>query len=170
MVIYTLGPDGTNCAEAAHYYLRHKSHEVNEANNVVLYETLEQAYDALFKARDGVLLSCAAYPELHSLIFTRLDTMALVDNFIMPTHAMVLATNVDPADISVVATHPAPQALVPTHYRRMMANSNADAGERCHRGEADACITTIVAAERLGLNVIKDFGALPMSFLIHALT
>jgi prephenate dehydratase len=164
--IYTLGPKGTNCAAAAEWWA--KSKEVM-ASTVLLHDTLEQAFEVLVHKRDGYLLSCAAYPELHTLIFTRLEEMELLDTFIMPTHSMVLASRPSAGDIRHVATHPAPQSLVPSRYIKVFANSNADAAVRCSNGETEACITTSVAAESHGLTVVEDFGEVPMVFMLHAL-
>jgi len=136
---------------------------------VLLHETLEQAFDALLKRRDGYLLSCAAYPDLHTLIFTRLRDMELCDSFIMPTHSMVFASRIDALDIKKVATHPAPQSLISPGYEKIFANSNADAAVLCHAGSADACITTCLAAEHHQLKIVKDFGPVPMAFLAHSL-
>ncbi|EFW80227.1 hypothetical protein [Pseudomonas savastanoi] len=170
-VIYTLGPEGTNCATAAQWWF--DSLADNKASGVapriVLHETLEQAFDELAEKQDGYLLSCAAYPDLHTLIFTRLGDMELCDSFIMPTHSMVLAARTSPNQIKSVATHPAPQSLVASQYDKIFANSNADAAVLCRAGVADACVTTVVAADRHELDVVQDFGQVPMAFLIHSL-
>lgn len=159
--IYTLGPEGTNCAAAATWWV--KSTGAAAASAIVLRATLEQAFAALAEKRDGYLLSCAAYPDLHTLIFTRLGEMELCDSFIMPTHSMVLAARTAVEEIRHVATHPAPQSLVAPQYNRVLANSNADAAVRCRQGESEACITTSVAAIGHGLTVIEDFGQVPMA-------
>jgi hypothetical protein len=39
----------------------------------------------------------------------------------------------------------------------------------CSAGKADACVTTVVAADRHELNVLQDFGQVPMAFLLHSL-
>ena len=170
--IYTLGPEGTNCATAAQWWLDSRSNGNTSdvtAPRIVLHETLEQAFDELAENQDGYLLSCAAYPDLHTLIFTRLGDMELCDSFIMPTHSMVLASRTSTHQIKSVATHPAPQSLVASQYDKVFANSNADAAVLCRAGKADACVTTVVAAGRHELNVVQDFGQVPMAFLIHSL-
>ncbi|MBX8489639.1 hypothetical protein K5D34_06835 [Pseudomonas cichorii] len=170
--IYTLGPEGTNCATAAQWWFDsqgNKKHPGATAPRIVLHETLEQAFDELAEKQDGYLLSCAAYPDLHTLIFTRLGDMELCDSFIMPTHSMVLASRAPLDQIKSVATHPAPQSLVASQYDKIFANSNADAAVLCSAGKADACVTTVVAADRHELNVVEDFGQVPMAFLLHSL-
>ena len=170
--IYTLGPEGTNCACAAQWWLDSRGTDLAASvtlPRIVLHETLEQAFDELAEKQDGYLLSCAAYPDLHTLIFTRLGDMELCDSFIMPTHSMVLASRAPIEQIKRVATHPAPQSLVASRYDKIFANSNADAAVLCSAGRADACVTTVVAADRHGLNVIQDFGQVPMAFLLHSL-
>lgn len=172
LVIYTLGPEGTNCAAAAQWWLDLRNENKKSVvipSRIVLHKTLEQAFDELAEMQNGFLLSCAAYPDLHTLIFNRLDEMELCDSFIMPTHSMVLASRHSVDQIKIVATHPAPQSLVSSRYDKVLASSNANAAVLCSAGQADACITTVVAANSHGLNVIQDFGQIPMAFLLHSL-
>jgi len=172
LCIYTLGPEGTNCAKAAKWWLQKQNiaqESLYPVSNVLLYETLEHALEDLLKQGNGYLLSCAAYPDLHTLIFTRLKKMELCDSFIMPTHSMVFATRFEVTEIKKVAVHPAPQSLVTAVHEKIFAHSNADAAVLCKKGYADACITTSHAAENYGLKIIQDFGIVPMAFLIHSL-
>ncbi len=90
----------------------------------------------LLKKKDRYLLSRATYPDLHTLIFTRLGDMQLFDSFIMPTHSMVLAKRNNADEIKTVATHPAPQSLVAHQYDKVFANSNADAAVLCKAEKA----------------------------------
>lgn len=39
----------------------------------------------------GALLATVAYPKLHTLIYSHIGQLTLVDRFVMSTHAMVLA-------------------------------------------------------------------------------
>ncbi len=103
--IHTLGPTGTNCESAAHWWLKKK----NPNGSVVLHPTLEAAVSAL-DGSNSALLACIVYPDLHTLVFSNLDTIALEDIFIYPTHNMVLASRTG-AWPAVVSTHPAPQCL-----------------------------------------------------------
>lgn len=168
-LIYTLGPEGTNCANAARWWLDSKrsAREDFKEVGVRLFKTLEGAFDVLSVKRDGYLLSCAAYPDLHTLVFARLREMELFDSFVIPTHNMVIASKVKRSEIKSIATHPAPQSLAWHGLRKVFANSNADAACICRSGGADACVTTSVAANAYGLEVMDDFGAVPMAFLLH---
>lgn len=169
--IYTLGPEDTNCAAAAQWWLDNHNKNISSTHlrsRVILYATLEEAFEELVQKKDGYLLSCAAYPDLHTLIFTRLGDMQLFDSFIMPTHSMVLAKRNNADKIKTVATHPAPQSLA-HQYDKIFANSNADAAVLCNAEKADACITTSVAANRYKLNIVENFGQVPMAFLLHSL-
>lgn len=169
--IYTLGPADTNCAAAAQWWLDNHNQNISSTHSrsrIILYATLEEAFNELAQKKDGYLLSCAAYPDLHTLIFTRLGDMQLFDSFIMPTHSMVLAKRNNADEIKTVATHPAPQSLA-HQYDKIFANSNADAAVLCNAEKADACITTSVAANRYKLRIIENFGQVPMAFLLHSL-
>ncbi|MCZ2158591.1 hypothetical protein NPX99_04770 [Bartonella sp. 220] len=171
-VIYTLVPSETNCAAAAQWWFDNRNRNTSSADSIsriVLHVTLEEAFNELSQKKDGYLLSCAAYPDLHTLIFTRLSDMQLFDSFIMPTYPMVLAKRNNSDEIKTVATHPAPQSLVAHQYDRIFANSNADAAVLCKAERADACITTSVATKHYELNIIKNFGKVPMAFLLHSL-
>lgn len=134
-----------------------------------LHRTVEDAVDAIDSVEDAVM-ACAAYPALHEIVFRNLDSLAIVDAFVMPTHAMVLAARpvVARRRISTCAAHPAPRALVPESARWIESSSNSQAADDCAREFADACITTEAAAARFGLTTIKDFGAVAMAFTVHA--
>ncbi|ANY06180.1 hypothetical protein AFB00_07575 [Pseudonocardia sp. HH130630-07] len=89
----------------------------------------------------------------------------MVDSFLLPTHNMVFAGRT--ADPRSASTHPAPAGLVPAGIERRIVLSNTRAALDCAEGITDACITTIVAAERHGLRIHRDFGAVPMVFTVH---
>lgn len=166
-VIHTLGPKGTNCEAAAHLWFRNRSKE----GEVVLHPTLEVAAEAMDGAADAGLLGCVVYPDLHTLVFSNLDRFALVDQFIMPTLDMVLASRTGEAP-AVVSTHPAPQRLIPDDLvpggvQRRLVNSNAQAALDCVQGLSDGCITTIVSAEKHGLSIVRNYGPVPMGFTLH---
>lgn len=176
--LHTLGPEGTNCAEAARFWLSRSSPAARSAEDrIVLHPTLELASLELADPERDRLLSCAAYPELHTFIFSRLDRLVMTDAFVMPTHAMVLARQQTVAPDSgrapVIATHPAPRHLAESCAAEgaefIAATSNADAAVRCAKGEADICVTTTAAARIYDLAVLQDFGPVPMAFLIHAM-
>ncbi|WP_184503645.1 prephenate dehydratase domain-containing protein [Streptomyces botrytidirepellens] len=163
--VHTLGPAGTNCEAAAHYYLEQHHHK---QGRVLLYGTLENAVDGVMtNPADSVLLGCVVYPKLNEIVFRNLKSMSLHECFMMPTHRMVLAAR-DRSRIRTVVSHPAPVDLIEDlGYDIRLVTSNATAALECSTGGADACITTSVAAEANNLEVIEDFGPVQMGFSIH---
>ncbi|MFD9889699.1 hypothetical protein ACFWY9_10170 [Amycolatopsis sp. NPDC059027] len=167
--IHTLGPTGTNCEAAAHYYLEQNDYE---DGSVTLYDTLEDAVKYVLDEPDNsALLGCIVYPQLNDIVFRNLASLTLRECFIMPTHRMVFARPVDGPEVGPRATvlcHPAPvQLLDGRDLDIRFATSNAAAASQCAAGESDACMTTIVAAEANKLEVLEDFGPVPMGFSIH---
>ena len=51
--------------------------------------------------------------------------------------------------------------------RVRLVSSNSQAAATCAAGETDACVTTAPAARRFGLEVVRDYGPVPMGFTIH---
>ena len=163
--LHTLGPAGTNCEKAAYTWLRRQGRDPV----VHLYPTLEDAVEGIDGDPTSGLLACVVYPELHTLVFSNLHRLAMVDCFVLPTHNMVLALRPGVTTPRSVASHPAPAGLIPdTIVERRLVNSNTRAAMDCARGLDDACITTIVSAQEHGLHVVADFGPVPMGFSIHA--
>lgn len=161
--IRTLGPEGTNCEAAAYHYVR----STGLAAEISLHTTLEEAVIDVLNEPHSALLGCVVYPDLHNLVFPYLKQLRLIDVFLFNTFNMVLATRPGHRSIGLVATHPAPQSLVKDDYPIVLANSNSEAARRCSSGEVDACITTLPAARNMGLQIVKDFGEVPMGFTIH---
>lgn len=122
----------------------------------------------VLKEKGAALLGCVVYPELHQLVFPYLPEMYLTDIFLFNTFNMVLATRQGHRDFQLVATHPAPQSLVKDDYPINFVSSNSEAARVCASGMADACITTLPAAKKQGLEVLQDFGEISMGFSIHA--
>jgi len=162
-VLHTLGPTGTNCEAAAYEWFRRQG----RAGSVVLHDTLEQAVEQMPSEPGVALLSCIVYPDLHTLVFSNLDVLWLIDSFVMPTHRMVLASRVPNCAINTVASHPAPRLLAPNNANVKLMSSNSKAASACKAGEVDACITTSVASDAAGLYIVRDFGRVPMGFAIH---
>jgi len=168
--IHTLGPAGTNCERAAKAYLAKNKQQ----GTIHLHDTLELATSRCLSAPpDALLLGCIVYPKLHEIVFENLDTMKIVDCFVMDTYDMVFAAydkNLD--EIGTVCSHPAPQQLVssvpglPT-VELTLVNSNSTAARRCREGEFDACISTRESTDANGLTVLKNFGPVPMGFSLH---
>ena len=164
-VLHTLGTTVTNCEAAARHWF-----QMNDIDGrVVLHDTLENGVEAMRQSgnTDEALLGCVVYPDLHTLVFSNLDWLKLTDCFVMPTFSMVLASQ-DGSMPTRVATHPAPKHLVPQGCEYTLVNSNAVAAARCASGDFDGCVTTIAAARLHKLEVVRDFGPVPMGFSIHA--
>ncbi|MCO6525800.1 prephenate dehydratase domain-containing protein [Snodgrassella sp.] len=166
--IHTLGPSNTNCESAARTWFKTNKIENGE---IILYQTLEDALEAMPKTEEHALLGCVVYPDLHSLVFSNLDKLKLADVFIHNTYEMILASRFNYIeDIKTVTSHPAPSGLISKNYKAIKiihVNSNAQAAIDCVNGVSDGCITTMPAAISNKLNVIKNFGVVPMGFTIH---
>ena len=162
--LHTLGPPGTNCELAAHRWFD----RVGTSGGVLLYPTLEAAADRVVESSTGALIACAAYPELHTLIYSRLGRLTMIDCMMTPTHNMVIARRRGARCLDSIAVHHAPAALVPdTFATRLPATSNSAAARCCRSGTADACITTMPAAVREGLEITHDFGPIVLGFSVH---
>ncbi|MFD8752433.1 bacilysin biosynthesis protein BacA [Kitasatospora sp. NPDC059577] len=160
--LHTLGPHGTNLETAAHEWLRRRGID----GSVELHASLESALESVPADGRHALAACAVYPALHTLTFGNLHRLHMVDSFIMPTHNMVLAT-AGPDTPRTVSSHPAPAGLIAPTAETRIVLSNSQAAIDCAAGVTEGCITTIVAAERHGLRVLRDFGPVPMVFTIH---
>ncbi|HEX6595661.1 MAG TPA: hypothetical protein VF045_01915 [Acidimicrobiales bacterium] len=164
--LHTLGPAGTNCERSAvEWFVR-----AGRAGRVVLYPTLEDAARGALATPGGALLVPAAYPDLHTLVYSHVEDLTLVDSIVVPTHPMVLARAPEATALGTVATHAAPIALVPPGITVRVVSSNAQAAADCAAGLADACITTSAAMDRYGLELVRDFGAVQMAFTVHVPT
>ncbi|SDK54771.1 hypothetical protein SAMN05216298_0497 [Glycomyces sambucus] len=162
--LHTLGPAGTNLEAAARDYAERSGPDVD----VVLHASIEDAMVDPVVDGTQAIVACAVYPELHTLVFSNLHRLRMVDSFLMPTHNMVLAAR-GAGQPRTVATHPAPAQLVADRDRTLVT-SNAQAAIDCANGLVDGCVTTIVAAERHRLRVVTDFGPVPMIFTVHLLS
>lgn len=162
-VIHTLGPHGTNCEVAAYEWFARQDRK----GKVCLHSTLETAAEKMEYDGSNALMGCVVYPELHTLVFSNLERLKLIDCFLFPTHNMVLASK-EGKYPKFVSTHPAPQELVRSlQVKLRFVSSNAQAAIDCVSGITDACITTLAAAKANQLYIIKDFGSVPMGYTIH---
>jgi CheY-like chemotaxis protein len=162
--LHTLGPAGTNCELAARTWFERRG----ESGDVVLHPSFEAAADAAVRTPGAALLSCIAYPDLHTVLYSHLDELVLVDCLIIPTHGMVLAVRPDGGTLRTVASHPAPSSLAPEGTELRLATSNSEAARSCAAALVDACITTRAAMEAHGLALARDFGSVSMGFTVHA--
>lgn len=160
-ILHTLGPQGTNLEDAAHEWFRRQ----HRSGRVQLHPTLESALPTMPRDGTHAVVACAVYPALHELVFANLDRMSMVDCFVHPTYDMVLAS-ADGRLPEVVASHAAPRGLAGAAEVRL-ATSNAQAAADCRAGLADGCITTLPAARAHGLQVVRDFGPVPMVYTVH---
>ncbi|MEU8828057.1 bacilysin biosynthesis protein BacA [Streptomyces sp. NPDC048636] len=160
--LHTLGPQGTNLEAASHEWLRRRGVE----GTVRLHSSIESALEAVPADGEHALTACAVYPALHTLVFGNLHRLRMVDSFVMPTHNMVFAS-LGTATPATVASHPAPRGLVPASAEIHEVLSNSQAAIDCAEGRVEGCITTVAAAERHGLRIIRDFGPVPMVFTVH---
>lgn len=161
--LHTLGPAGTNCELAARRWFA----RAGRPGRVVLYRTLEEAAAGALATVGGALLAPAAYPDLHTLVYSHIADLAVADTIVLPTHAMVLARRPESDALATVASHPAPMTLVPAGLTVRLVASNAQAAADCAAGTVDACITTSPAMEQHGLELVHDYGPVPMAFTIH---
>ncbi|HHR6130357.1 TPA: prephenate dehydratase domain-containing protein [Providencia alcalifaciens] len=171
ITIHTLGPDGTNCEKAAYHWLSKKKLE----GNVFLHKTLEVAIEEVKKNKNSVLLGCIVYPYLNNIVFQNLSLFKLTDCFVMDTHNMLFASRFkDKKKIRRVGSHPAPKDLfsyVPelnSNIESVLFDSNSESALQCFNGKVDACITTQKAAKKYNLEILQDFGPVPMGFSIHS--
>ncbi len=140
-----------------------------------LYRTLEKATEHVRKDKDGVLLGCIVYPDLHNIVFQNLTWLELKGCFVLDTHNMLFASrHTDYNDIRHVGSHPAPQhlfdelPLLNKEVRKTLFTSNSESGVQCAHGAVDGCITTLSTAQKYHLHILHDFGPVPMGFSIHA--
>jgi hypothetical protein len=163
--IRTLGPSGTNLEAAAKWWRDSKAASGAE---IILHETLESAVGEMTMDGTEVLLGCIVYPALNTLVFSNMNSLEIAECFVFPTHRMVLASRTGAFPRSV-ATHPAPELLVPEEVKeRILVNSNSAAALACVRGTVDGCITTSVSAESHALKIVKDYGSIQMGFSVHS--
>ncbi len=162
--VHTLGPRGTNCERAASAWAARHS----PGARIVLHASMEGAAEETAGRDHEVMLGAIAYPKLHSIIYEHVRDLRLIDLFIMDTDEMVLAARQPCAETPrICATHPAPEPLLPRSVTRQYVASTALAAETCATGLAEGCVTTLGAARRFGLHILRRYGPIPMGFTIH---
>jgi hypothetical protein len=155
----TLGPAGTNSELACKEYILEKGLE----GEVNLYSTPELSIQALINHEIDVCILCVVYPKLNEIVFRNLEAIHLSDIYLLPTYAMVVAGDVN---ATTYCSHPAPIDLIENGKHIEIVNSNAEAARLCKSGYFGACVTTKKAAEMYGLNIIKDYGEVPMGWAV----
>lgn len=163
--IHTLGPAGTNCEKAAKYM---RANSNNPRCEIILHDTLEDAVRVMGRTGSDALVACVVYPDLHEIVFKNLSWLKLAETVVIPTHEMVLAKRQGTKEIKSIACHPAPESLVPEAIvDRLIVESNVVAATICMEGKYDGCITTMPAAQKCGLEIVTNFGPIPMGFTLH---
>jgi hypothetical protein len=143
--LHTLGPDGTSCVDAARDWLERHAIE----GELHLHSTMDAGARAMVADCDALLLSDVAYPELHNI-----DRLRLVDVFLTPIDDMVLAS-ATAGEPLICATPPTMQDRVPRRIARRHAASSLEAAHDCVAGLADGCLTSLRAARRAELRIIR---------------
>lgn len=165
-VIATLGPEGTCSEKAANHYLI----QIEKPGRIRLYSSFEQAVEAVGKREADFAIVPSAYNGLNGLVFSNLGNVKIVDTFVIDTPNLVIAKN-RAINVNRVATHPAPSSLVDRLFpeaEKILTRSNSISAIEVVEGRADACLTTIVAAKEYQLNIMKDFGPVPMGWNVFA--
>ncbi|MGX2993510.1 prephenate dehydratase domain-containing protein [Streptomyces sp. JNUCC 64] len=149
--IGTLGPTGTSSEQAA---LRMRAdHGGHPTADILLYDTYEQAGQALREGAVSHLVIANAYAGVHSFYMDPKLRFAGAFLFDTPHYGIAVAPGRPIPKRPRIATHPAPVALVeellPAEYSaegiQYAASTSAAAGQ-ARRGETDLALTTLPAA------------------------
>jgi prephenate dehydratase len=172
--IATLGPEGTS-SEAAAKHLWNVRGPGGEPV-VQLYDTYEEAGDALQSGRASHLVVANAYSAIN--IFYMAPSMSLVIAFLFETPPYGLATR-NPAKVPRevrVASHPAPIPLIgellPASYALagiLCADSTSAAALKAQRSEIDLALTTQSAAAVHKLQFISKTRTISMLWSVFTL-
>ena len=176
IVIFALGPEGTNIAQAARQWMKRMN--IAEKTEIHLCDTPELSLAEARKISDNgivtVFWTCAVYVKEAEFFFTNPDILAFFFTEIMNLDEMQLATRQDlvgrvqnnriPRSWKI-ASHPSPAPLVKDlGCKVVLVNSNSAAARNCSVGEVEACITTESARRLHGLVSLHTFGSPPMVF------
>lgn len=154
--VLTLGDNGTSSYIAAqHFSAKYQS-------DILLYPTYEEAAEAIQEdPLNRALIVANAYAAINRFYIS--DSLYPVGAFFKDTPPYVLAARSHDAldaESMIVATHPAPRHLIVQvldNYNISIqdVDSTHRAAELVAEGKADACLTTQVAAELLGLKTLQ---------------
>ena len=158
-VVGTLGPEGTSSEQAAG--LVRTRLPVDSATT--LFQTYEEAHDALLVGDASHVVVANAYKEVHRFYMD--DTIELSDVFVMDTPLYGIAKlrrRHDLPPVLTIASHPSPQPLVaqllPERYtvgEIVSVDSTSSAAKAVAEGRFDLGITTEPAAALHGLEFIS---------------
>jgi len=165
-IITTLGPEGTCSESAAKYFIRVKH---IKCAKIILKDNFEDCIDSLKKGECEMVIVPSAYKELNEIIFKNLDTIYIEKCYIFDTPTLVLAGFQDSKNLKIlsIAAHSAPALLAKELFPEatiIFYPSNSASAISVAQKEADACITTKVAARKYGLKILKTFGRVSMSW------
>jgi len=158
--IGTLGPRNTNSEFSAVYYLEKN----NIDGEVVLYETPELSIEALINNEVDKAILCVVYPALNEIVFKNLESIGITELFHFHTDNMVVASS---SPGGRACSHPAPKHLLKNQFDVFSyVNSNSEAARKVAAGEFDKCVTTMAAAVENDLDILHDFGKVPMGWAV----
>lgn len=167
--IGTLGPKGTNSEQAARHYLK----QLGIEGGIELFDTFEEAMDALVRGEIDATIACVVYPQLNDLTFNAryFGRSSMQDIFLYPTDEMLLVKRMGVEKVKRVCAHPAIGQLAGPDYEIVSANpqSNAVAAKACLRGETEGAITTKTCYEASpdAFEIIESFGRIPMGWSVY---
>ena len=163
MNISTLGPRNTNSEFASRFYLRDKI----KTGNITLCNTPEEAIEELIDGTVEKCILCVVYPRLNEIVFENLDKIYISEVFHYNTDNMVTAKHPNNTEIKSVCSHPAPKSLLKDFLTDVhLVNSNSTAARLVSNLQYDACVTTKEAAAEYQLEIIKDYGPVPMGWAV----
>ena len=164
--IATLGPEGTCSEVAARCYIEQNNLHGYKLN---LYSSFELAIDTLLKSNANLVVIPSAYSSLSEILFSNYYKIEIIDAFMLKTPDLVIATTRKdklPRKLSI-SSHSSPAWLVKNHYpeaKIIRAKSNSDAAQLVLQDKSDACLTTIICAEKNSLNVLHNYKGINMSW------
>lgn len=173
VIIFSLGPKGTNILKASKIWAKQNNieHKVEYILCSTPEEALKKSKKISCKETFPIFALCAVYYNLFDLYFKNLDCYFFMDHLYMNLDAMVLAKNklaIDKKEYPLkVAAHLSPAKLLenyPQNYKIIKANSNSHAAELCQNNEVGYCITTNTSKDIYSLQVVHKFGSPPMLF------
>lgn len=174
----TLGPDGT-CSQAA---ARARAAHDRVLGQVLLFGSFETAVEAVSDGQGDLAVVPSAYSGFNELVFRNVGNMGVVDTFVFPTPALMIAgrrgITVPACGTIGIASHAAPRPLLDRAraswpllvFDVLDAASNAAAAEMVARGEVPLCLTTSDAARLHDLVALYEFGTVSMGWNVFART
>jgi len=168
--IHTLGPEVTNCNLAADNWIKRKKINMQ----IILHETFEGAVEASKQDTKGMVLISSTYHKIHDVIYDNINWLSPIDSFIVPTHEMVLAHNVDIKSNSRIALHEATLSLLndsrKIKYKHYFTSSTWEAASLCSLQKTSYCLTTKKASSEFNLKILQSYGKIELVFILFSST